>query len=127
MATRSIRRRSTSHPATCVLSKSTCRPARRYRRRLRRRAGGQPRAAAAIAASASAWRQLAVGLGDQLEQVAVGVLEIDAAAAPMVVDLARPFLMGTGEIGKPGLLHSSEGGVEFRVVDQEGVVLGANV
>src|SRR6266700_1345724 len=78
-------------------------------------------------ASASARRQFAVGLGDQLEQVAVGVLEIDATAAPMAVDLARPFLVGTGEIGKPGLLHSSEGGVEFRVVDQEGVVLGANV
>src|SRR5882757_3214518 len=45
----------------------------------------------------------------------------------MVVDLARPFLVGTGEIGEPGILHPSEGGVEFLVVDQEGVMLGAHI
>jgi hypothetical protein len=33
----------------------------------------------------------AVGLGDQFEQVAVGVVEIDAAAAVEVIDLARPL------------------------------------
>ena len=81
--------------------------------RPQRRAVGRPRAAAGVAVCAQPRRQLAVGLGDQLEQVAVGVLEIDAAAAPVVVDLARPFLVRTGEIGEPGMLHPSEGGVEF--------------
>src|SRR5258708_28408915 len=78
-------------------------------------------------ASASARWPVAVRLGDQLEQVAVGGVEVDAAAAPMVVDLARPFLVGTGEIGEPGILHPSEGCVEFLVVDQEGVMLGAHI
>src|SRR5262245_41908124 len=39
----------------------------------------------------SSLRDWAVGLGDQLHQVAVGIVEIDAAAAIEMVDLARPL------------------------------------
>src|SRR6185312_12608198 len=71
--------------------------------------------------------QVAVGLGDQLEQVAVGILEIDAAAAPVMVDLAGPFLVRAGPVGQAGLLDAPEGGIELGIVDQEGVVRSAHV
>src|SRR4030095_17157396 len=72
-------------------------------------------------------RRVAVRLGDQLEQMAVGILEIDAAAAPVMVDLAGTALVMIGEVVDARLLDARERGIELLVVDQEGIVLGAHI
>ena len=58
---------------------------------LRQRATGMTTAVLGYA------RMLAVRLGDQLEQMAVGVFEVDAAAAPVMVDLAGAALVGSAK------------------------------
>src|SRR6267143_6094103 len=73
----------------------------------------------------SSLRDRAVGLGDQLEEVAVGVVEIDAAAAVEVIDLARPLAAEIRVMRDAGGADAGEGGVELRFADEESVVLRA--
>src|SRR6516162_958391 len=67
----------------------------------------------------------AVGAGDQLEQVAVRVVEIDAAAAIEMIDLTRPLAAEIRVVRDTNGTNASEGGVEFGIADQEGIVLRA--
>src|SRR3954447_21161050 len=64
-------------------------------------------------------RDWAVGLGDQLHQVAVGIVEIDAAAAVEMVDLARPLAAEIRIVGDARGADAGEGRVEFHLADQE--------
>src|SRR5579862_9939416 len=64
---------------------------------------------------------------DQLEQVAVGILEVDAAATVVVIDLARHFLMRVGPDRNGIGLDPSERGVEVILTHEEGVVLRCEV
>ena len=66
----------------------------------------------------------AVGAGEELEQVAVGVLEVDAAAAVPVVDHAALAPARVGPVRQVPLADPAEGGVEFLLPYQERVVLG---
>ena len=50
----------------------------------------------------------AVRPGDDLKQVAVGVLEIEAAPTIMVVNLALPCLSGVSPIGKVPFADAGE-------------------
>src|SRR5439155_16150575 len=80
----------------------------------------------AVAAPVSHGRSagpVAVGFGDDLEQVAAQIFEIHATAAEVVVDLSRLLLFGIG----PGLelarLDAAEDLVEFLLAHEERVVL----
>src|SRR5215470_15137053 len=66
----------------------------------------------------------AVGAGEQLEQVAVGVLEVDAAAAVPGVDHAGLAAPGIGPVRQVLLANPAERGVELLLPDEKGVVLG---
>src|ERR1700748_348885 len=66
----------------------------------------------------------AVGAGEQLEQVAVGVLEVDTAAAVPGVDHAGLAAGGIGPVRHVLLADPAERGVELLLPDQERVVLG---
>ena len=59
--------------------------------------------------------------------MSVGIFEVDAAATPVMVDLAGAALVVVGEVGDARLLQARERGIELLVIDQEGVVLGADV
>ena len=59
--------------------------------------------------------------------MAIGTLEIDAASAIVVIDLARPGLRGIGPIGEPFLLYASEYLIELGVADQKRVMLGSDL
>src|SRR5690349_2509587 len=65
----------------------------------------------------------AVGAGDDLEQVAVGVLEVQAAAPVPVVDLAAPAPAGIRPVGQVPFADPAERGVKLLLADQEGVML----
>ncbi len=67
-------------------------------------------------------RHVPIGVGDQLHQVAVGVVEIDAAAAVVVVDFAGLRAARIGVVADALVADAGEGGVEFGVADQERVV-----
>src|SRR5271166_1211792 len=67
----------------------------------------------------------AVWARDQLEQVAVRVVEIDAAAAIEMIDLAGPLAPEIRVVCDTGGANPGESGVELGFADQEGVVLGA--
>jgi hypothetical protein len=67
-------------------------------------------------------RGRAVGLGDQFEQVAVGVVEIDAAAIE-VVDLTRPLAAEVRVVRDAGGVDARECGVELGFADQEGIMI----
>src|SRR5271166_1164937 len=67
----------------------------------------------------------AVWAGDQLEQMPVRVVEIDAAAAIEVVDLAGPLASEIRVMLDAGGADTGECGVEFGVANQKGVVLRA--
>ena len=69
-------------------------------------------------ASAQALRHRAVRLCDQLEQVAVGCVEIDAAPAIVMVDLARAAAVVIGIIRDAGGANAGECGVEFLLADR---------
>src|SRR2546423_9836787 len=66
----------------------------------------------------------AVGAGEELEQVAVGVLEVDAAAAVPAIDHAGLAPAGVGPVRQVLLADPAEGGVELLLPNQERVVLG---
>jgi len=59
--------------------------------------------------------------------VAVGIFEIDAAAAVAGVDLAVLALRGIGPVGKLALADPREDLVEFGLVDEERIVLGGDL
>jgi hypothetical protein len=65
--------------------------------------------------------------GEDLEEVPVGVLEVDAAPAVAGVDLAGIVPVGIGPVGEPPLLDAPEDLVELALADEEGVVLGGDV
>ena len=69
----------------------------------------------------------AVGAGDDLEQVSVGIVEVDAAAAVFVVDLARLLLVRIGPMGEAPFGDPAEDRVEIVFAHQERVVLGPDV
>jgi hypothetical protein len=68
-------------------------------------------------------RETAVGTGDDLHAVAGRVQEVQAAAAVVVVDLARLLHVRVGVVRDPGLPDPLERRVELVVGDEEGVVL----
>ena len=59
--------------------------------------------------------------------MAVGVVEIDAAAAVVVADLARAFPVRIGPVLKASITHSAEDLIELFFADEEGVMLGGNL
>jgi len=59
--------------------------------------------------------------------MAVQILEIHAAAAVKVVDLARPSAIEFGMEFQARPLDAQERGIEFGVADEEGVVLGPEI
>jgi ABC-2 type transport system permease protein/oleandomycin transport system permease protein len=71
-------------------------------------------------------RAAAVGAGQDLQQVAVRVLEVQAAAAVAVVDGLALRPAGIGPVGQVPLAETVEGGVELDLADQERVVLRGN-
>jgi hypothetical protein len=62
--------------------------------------------------------------GNDLKEVTVGILEINAAPAIMMIDLARLRLPRVGPIGKLSFADPAEDLVELKFADQECVVLG---
>src|SRR5215472_14562820 len=69
----------------------------------------------------------AVGPGDDLQQMAVRVLEVQSAAAVPVVDHPRTGLARIGPVRKVLVADPVEGRIEFFVTDEEGVVLGRDL
>src|SRR5579883_2232374 len=66
---------------------------------------------------------LSVGGGDQLHEMAVGIVEVDAAAAVEVVDLAGLGVARAGVDGDALLAQPLHARVELGVAHQEGPVL----
>ncbi len=65
--------------------------------------------------------------GHQLEHVAVGILEVDAAAAAPIVELAVPEMGRIAAIGEALGLDAAEDGVELGVAHVEGVVVAGDL
>src|SRR5271163_5332932 len=84
-----------------------------------------PRAGKGMRGASSPLGDRAVWAGDQLEQMPVRVVEIDAAAAIEVVDLAGPLASEIRVMLDAGGADTGECGVEFGVANQKGVVLRA--
>jgi hypothetical protein len=61
----------------------------------------------------------AVGPGDHLKVVAVGIAEVNAPPAVIVVDLARPAAARIRPVVEAPILDASEDSVEVRLTDQE--------
>src|SRR5579885_2048128 len=74
-------------------------------------------------AARSPLRRLPVRPGDDLEQVAAGVVEVDAAAAVEAVDLAAALAPVVGVEGGARSLEARERRVELRLAHQEGAVV----
>src|SRR5581483_6807552 len=74
-------------------------------------------------AARSPLRCLPVGPGDDLEQVAAGVVEVDAAAAVEAVDLAAALAPVVGVEGGARFLEPRERRVELGLAHQEGAVV----
>src|SRR6516164_1375971 len=74
-------------------------------------------------AASSSLGDRAVWAGDQFEQVAVRVVEIDAAAAIEMIDLAGPLTAKIRVVLDAARADTGESRVEFRVADQERIVL----
>ena len=69
----------------------------------------------------------AVGAGEDLEEVAVGVLEIDASAAVVPADFAGAFSVWIGPVLEPSIADAAEDLVEVVFADQKGIVLGRDL
>src|SRR5262249_5194386 len=67
-------------------------------------------------------RAAAVRAREDLEQMAVWILEVHAAPAIAPVDLAGAALAGVGPVLEPPLANPAEDLVEIVLADQEGVV-----
>ena len=59
--------------------------------------------------------------------MAVGIFEIDAAAAVVPADLAGAFSVGIGPVLESSLADAGEDLVELFFANQEGVMLGGNL
>src|SRR2546429_8082681 len=66
---------------------------------------------------------IAVWLGDDLEQVAAQILEVDATATEIVVDLSLLLLFGIGPVLELARLDAAEDLVELLLAHEERVVL----
>src|SRR6516162_7404606 len=66
----------------------------------------------------------AVGPGDDLQQVAVGIVEVQAAAAVTVADLPPPGLARIRPVRQILLADAAERGVELLLAHEERVMLG---
>src|SRR5688500_18285730 len=64
-----------------------------------------------------------IGSGNDLEKIAGGIFEVDAAAAEEAVDLAVARLPGVGPVVEAPRLHAPENLVELLLAHEEGVVL----
>src|SRR5262249_9097132 len=69
----------------------------------------------------------AIRAGNDLHQVTIGVREVDAASAVIVVDLPPPLPAGIGPVRAPALGDPAEDDVEVFLADQERIVLGSDV
>src|SRR5215470_11057547 len=65
--------------------------------------------------------------GHQLEEMAIGHPEVDAASTAPVVEFAVACAPGGASVGKPGLANAAENGVELGVGDVERVVVAFEV
>src|SRR5260221_8983724 len=68
-----------------------------------------------------------VWLRDELEQVAVRVVEIDAPPTVKVIDLAAPIAIEVRVEGDIRIAHARERGVDLGVADEKGAVVRAKV
>src|SRR5713101_7038983 len=66
----------------------------------------------------------AIRAGDDLQPVTVGVVEVQAAAAVVVVDRPGPAFAGIRPVRQPPVPDAAEGGVELVLAHEERVVLG---
>src|SRR5688500_13105291 len=69
----------------------------------------------------------AVGTGEDLEEMPARVLEVNAPAAEVMIDLARLLLPRIGPVLEAPLLDASEDGVELGLAHEEGVMLHLDV
>ena len=77
--------------------------------------------------SVQALRHRTIGLGDYLEQVAVGRIEVDAAAAVIMVDFAFSATVVVGVIVDAGGTDAPERAIELVLADEEREMLMAGV
>jgi hypothetical protein len=64
-----------------------------------------------------------IGARDDLEHVPIGIFEIYAAAAVVMVDLVRPRFPRVCPVGYPLIANSGECCVKFALLDQKCIVL----
>src|SRR5215510_377640 len=69
----------------------------------------------------------AVRTGDDLQQVAVGVVEIEPAPTVPAVNLVALVVGGVGPVRKAPVTNPREDRVEFALVNEESVVLGRDL
>jgi hypothetical protein len=69
----------------------------------------------------------AVRTGDDLQQVAVGVVEVDPAPPVPGVDLIAFVAVGISPVGEVPVTNPCEDLVEFVLIYQEGVVLRSDL
>src|SRR5207248_5782183 len=65
----------------------------------------------------------AIWAGDDFKEMTVEILEVDAASAVVVIDLARLLARRIGPVGELAFADPAENLVEFSFADQEGVML----
>src|SRR5262245_48613682 len=65
----------------------------------------------------------AIGAGEDFQEVTVRILEIDSAAAIIVIDFTRLGFGGIGPIGTPPLSNPSKNFVELSLTHKKGIVL----
>lgn len=69
----------------------------------------------------------AVRAGDDLEEMAIGVFEVNPAAAVVAVDFPGAVLAGVGRVLQPSLADAAEDLIEVDFTQQEGVVLARDL
>src|SRR5689334_17074418 len=114
----------TAAPAP-VAPRQGSRPAMRLRRlirRIRRRGRAAPVATCPVSRASLLHRPVAVGVGDDFHQVAARVVEIDPAAAVIVIDLAGLGPARIGVIAGTRGADAGKGGVKLGVADEKRVM-----
>ena len=71
------------------------------------------------------YRFHSAALFDQLEQMVVGIIEVDAGAAVLAVQLAASFSVETGIEVDTGAADALEGRIEFRAAQEKGALENA--
>src|SRR5262249_17874059 len=64
-----------------------------------------------------------VGAGENLQEVAIRILEIESPAAIVVIDFSSLCFRGIGPIGKPSLSNACKNFVELSLANEKSVVL----